>query len=371
MKKEGILLVPLYFKNKESNHQRMIFLFCTTIVLLFTISFFIPSVYADNKEKLRLEKYSEILAEGGGIHLTGNIFCEANDGNGQSYPLYNGSDSSTLLSLAKYKKIYLFAHGLYLHIRKDAPSEIELKETWGGHLDLINNQNDPYATCYFSIDTGDGFGKQQSFIGEFLFALRALVDDSELYDSMRCLYLVGFSAGVNYLKDALLTYQEHLSYNNISHEGLKPTQMRMIFLGGPHRGSSSVELARFGNMLLSALEQGEDRKIRGYEAGFNKRMQEKIMHERYRFLYSPGVKQIEDGSRDLIMLNNKFYDAITKNIKLFNIISRTDLVAPPETASLPIGKQITISSLTHSGFASRNLDPELKLHLQKLYSTQQ
>lgn len=290
------------------------------------------------------------LVQSGGIHLIGDITCETGPGDGTFGEVHAGSDADALLAVAARKKIYLYAHGFYTYPRRTKPPLSYAQETWSGHLGVVRNLGSPYAACLFIADTARGFSDNQSLIGDFLFALRALTDDPDLYDPKREIVAVGYSAGANYVKQGLVTFQRYLQANGIAPTGIEPTRMAWVFLGGVHTGTAASDLADAGIQLLNVLERSKEKEARGADANFEQRWREYLRSEREALTSSRGARQLQVGNPELVELNRNFERALTGNVRVINLVSTSDLVAPPSAASLPFVESQLLSGLAHSDF---------------------
>lgn len=290
------------------------------------------------------------LVQSGGIRLTGDITCESGPGNGTFGEIHTGSDAAALLEVAEHRSIYLYAHGFYTYPRRTKPPLSYAQDTWKGHLAVVRNLGSPYVACLFITDTARGFGDGQTLIGDFLFALRALTDDPDLYDPKREIVAVGYSAGANYVKQSLVTYQKYLRANGVEPAGIEPTRMTWVFLGGVHTGTGASDLANAGIQLLNAIQRSNEKEARGADANFEQRWREYLRSEREALTGSRGAQQLQVGNPELAELNLAFKQALTANIRVINLVSTTDIVAPPSAATLPFVPSVLLDGLSHSDF---------------------
>jgi hypothetical protein len=299
------------------------------------------------------------LVQNGRIHLTGDISCEYGSGDGASLKAYDGNDAIALLRVASQRRIYLFAHGFYPNPRRHKPPTSYAYDTWNGHLEMIRRMGAPYSACLFLSDTVLGFGDHQPLIGDFLFALRALTDDPELFLPSRVINLVGYSAGANYMKHALVRFQKHLALNTLSPQGIASTWMNMVFFAGVHNGTSSTLAARAGVMLVSGLRRGSQPQPETLEQFSEQRWNEYLQTEQEALVNSKGAQQLSIGSEDLAHLNRQFQGALTPNIQVVNIGSITDIVAPRSAFYLSYTHTQFIDGLSHSDFVGSPLPSPL------------
>jgi hypothetical protein len=311
---------------------------------------------------------AEGLVRQGHVNLTGDVSCEIGRGDGTVAPAYTGSDTEALLRVASSQHIYLFAHGFYTYPRRTKPPASYVAERWSGHLAAIRDRGEPSAACLFITDTAKGFGDQQSEVGNFLFALRGLTDDPDLYDRQREIVLIGYSAGVNYLKQGLLTYQKHLAASGVAPTGVAPTTMTIIFLGGVHQGAASSDLAQSGVLLFNELGRSRETDTRSYEEAFEQRWREFERSEREALVTSKGATQLTMNNSELRKLNRQFASALTSNLRVINIASTTDLIAPPTTTKLPFLDTVFVENFNHWDFAGPLENPKLKSLTERIYS---
>ena len=313
--------------------------------------------------------FTKQLVRAGGVNLSGNINCEYGPGNGQIYKAYDGDDAAALLHVASQKRIFLYAHGFYTNARRPRPPLAYALDTFGGHLRIARNLREPYAACLFLSDTSAGFGDQQSTIGDFLFALRALTDDPELYDESREVSLIGYSAGVNYVKQAVVGYGRHLAANGLSAGGIKPTHMTAAFLGGVHNGTDTTNLIQAGVQLLIEIDRhSESKEKHSYQDWADARWREYLRSEKEALLNSRGAMQLRVGSAALSQLNMAFRKQLTPNVRVINFASPTDYVAPLTATQLPFVTTTILNGLDHWGFVANPLGGLSRKIAQLLYS---
>lgn len=312
---------------------------------------------------------AESLVRNGPVYLTGDVVCEIGDGHGKVTDAHDGSDARALLRVASSRRIYLFAHGFWnQNPRRTKAPPSYASNTWGGHLDAIRERGEPYSACLFILDSARGFGDQQKGVGNFLFALRALTDDRDLYDREREILLIGYSAGVNYLKQGLVLYQEHLAANGIGPTGIQPTPMIFIFLGGVHQGAVVSDLLQAGVLLYNEIGRSNEREPRTYKEASDQRWREFERSEREALATSKGATQLTLNSADLARLNRAFASAITANVRLFNMASASDWVAPPDTTRLPFVETIFVEGFSHWDFVSNPRNPKTRSLTDRIYS---
>jgi hypothetical protein len=285
--------------------------------------------------------------------LTGNIRCEVGNGKGEVSEAHNGSDAVALLRVAAPGRIYLYAHGFHQSPRRPRPPLSYAMDTFRGHLGVVRRLGSPYSACLFLSDTAAGFGDHQSMIGDFFFALRAVTDDPELYDQDREIVLVGYSAGVNYIKQAVVTYQKHLRANGIGRVGLAPTRILIVFLGGVHNGASVTDFLQHIVQGVAEFLEGQEREPRNYEEASEQRWRAYQRAEVEALAASRGAWQLERGSPDLVRLNAQFEDAVAENVRILNFVSLSDIVAPPRAADLSFVRSVYLDGLSHWDFVSK------------------
>ncbi len=341
--------------------------YCQFFLFLAILVIVIPCSSATNLSHELIE-YGSYLSNSGRLDFGGDIRCVAGDGSGTTRNI-NDPNSDTLFHVAREKYIVLFGHGFYPYPNRTKPPFTYIAgNTWGRHLDALRNNGQHYSSCLFLYDTAIGFGDPQTGIGRFLFALRALTDDAELYFSNRNIVMIGYSTGVNYLKQSLLTFQKHLAVNDIKPTGLRSTNMTFVFLGGPNQGSditlSSIGAIRFIDNVMANL----DEKPNSY------RERSVISHKKYQkaerelLLSSRGMRQLKPGNRELEHLNRAFVSALTPNIRVLNFASETDFIAPPAKVQLPGIETLLVDKFSHWDFIAKPPDKRNLMFIKKLYS---
>lgn len=336
--------------------------------LVLVLACLVPgSTSAQSDWSPELEDFARTLIENGDVRLTGDVVCEHGTGEGDFTNAYQGADGEALLRVAGKKRIYLYAHGLYTNPRRPKPPLSYALDTWRSHLRAARYGGSGYAACVFVLDTAAGFGPHQATVGNFLFALRALTDDVEFYDDDREVVLIGYSAGVNYLKQGLLTFQRHLAANNLATVGLASTKMRFVFLGGVHNGTEIVSLASAGVALLDALAEAGTAEPRTYEEISARRWANLKRSERELFLASRGLRQLRLGNSTLSRLNGDFLSALTTNIRLLNVVGTRDIIAPPISTHLRSSEELLIIGARHADFVGARLGSRFDGLMATLY----
>lgn len=321
---------------------------------------------ASNRQQLLA--VAEGLMQQGRVRMTGDIECEVGPGDGTRSPAYTGSDSLALIRVASPERVYLFAHGFFPNSRQTRPPMDHVRQTWRGHLNLLRSLRRPYAACLFASDTAAGFGPNQPTIGDFLFALRALTDDADNYSPSRRITLVGYSAGVNYVKQALLTYQENLRSNGIGAVGIRPTPMDVVFFAGVHQGTRTAPLASAAVVLAGAIGRLGEAEPRTIEERWQQEFRERRRAENEALLTSRGLRQLEPGSNELFRINRAFLAALTPNVRVTNVASLADAIAPPEASSLPTVATVAVEGLTHDDFVADSIAEPFRSEIRRLYA---
>lgn len=325
--------------------------------------FVCQAVSADDSN---LRQYAENIVQAGGIVLPGNMYCEVGNGLGEYQDVYQGSTADALINVARQPQIYLLAHGFFPNPRRTKPSVDYVKTVWSGYLEPIRQSGKPYAACTFLSDTAKGFGVQQPIMGDFLFALRALTDDPELYNQNRRIYMVGYSAGVNYMKQAVVTYRDHLQLNGLPERGIALTKMKMIFLAGAHNGTDVSDLAADAVALLNVFTASLETEAENVNDRLQHRWNNYKRAERKALVSSAGARQLRSNSPALQRLNSRFIDSWQDDLVAINIFSIDDGVAGYETAHVESVKSIAMKGLGHKDFMINPLPNSLSLVLSRL-----
>jgi hypothetical protein len=206
---------------------------------------------SDNGLRGSLRSVADKLVQDGRLHLSGSVQCFLYDGRGKATEAFTNDDADTLLKIARHKSIFIFMHGLLPKPFGEKPTEQDVRETWNDHLQLLATGGQPCAACLFRSDILAGFGDNQPDLGNFIFALRWLTDQSALFDPERRITLVAHSLGGNHLKYGLLLFQRNNEASGVSKLGAGKTEMRILFLATPHRGTALTIAGAAADFIVS------------------------------------------------------------------------------------------------------------------------
>ncbi len=306
-----------------------------------------------------LLEVSQKLIEKGAIRLSGDVIVKLYNKSGQLLESSRDSDAQTLLNIASNKQIFIFIHGFELEQWGGKPRASKIEKTWKNHLQLLTSNQDigPFAVILARHNTLDGFGDHQPQIGNILFAIRWLTDDSRLYNKERQITMVGHSAGGNYAKEAYLLFRRNLTSSKVASGGRSNTQMKIMTLATPHKGTnltlkSSAGVAFFNlirDLLLKNDQYGE----------------RKMEYARYNdMIASRGFNQLRLYNSSLTNLNKNFIQKVKEagNVDVISIFSRSDKVVDSISS---VGSGISsfeINGLGHFDF----LNPSIHLNYNQL-----
>ena len=268
------------------------------------------------------------LVTEGRVHLSGDISCTLHDAAGRARDAFTSNDAAALLAVGREKSIYIFVHGFHPKQFGGRPSAQDVANTFDDYIARIKADRQAFAACMMRFDTRQGFGDHQPELGNFLHALRWLTDDPQFYDPARRIYLIGYSAGGNYIKHGVRLFQRNLEASELPAVGRAPTHMRILTLATPHMGTSAgwyagavaawweliVHYPREEAETLSELEE--------------QRWRQRLTSE-WRFIAeSPGAKQLGLAHPELLALNTELRASMTPNIEMLALVGDRDQLAP-------------------------------------------
>lgn len=311
---------------------------------------------------------ADYLVQEGKVHLSGNLSCELHGPTQNGVDAYVASDSKALLKVASRKRIYLFIHGFYVNLYDGRPPMDKIRADWRNHINLIGQQGQDFVACLFTHDTAAGFGEHQPSFGNFLFALRWLTDDPELYDSDRRILVVTHSAGFGYAKFGYLLYSQTLARNGLGKQEAALTPMRFIFLAAPHFGTESTGKARMAAGLFTMVNELLEQPVRSYDDASEKRFRERRAAAMRRMATSRGANQLEPGNQLLRQLDNQFQAVLPGNAEVVNIFSLADPIVSSRYSRLSYGENFSASTMGHSEFVAFRAGGDYARLLSEVYA---
>jgi hypothetical protein len=277
------------------------------------------------------------------VSLHGPIRCYQQV-DGAWVDMYSRSDAETLVRLVERKRIFLFIHGFYWTLDPfpdtGTPTFKYVLSLWKDHFSFVRSIDKEAVSCIVTLDSTDGFGANETSLGDFLTALRWLTDSPAFYSPDREVVVVGHSAGGNFSKQALLRLRRNWSRIPASiPEDYRTTRMSFVFLGVPHLGTSLVDLLRqvavlWGEIQAPAAYSEARQPLETVYQRIKREVEEKRIAERRRIIQSRGGEQLRDGNSGLKKLNAEFLSLLDEQTYIYNLFSPADLVAGAYTSSL-------------------------------------
>lgn len=268
------------------------------------------------------------LVTEGRVHLSADISCSLHDAAGRARDAFASNDAAALVSVARERSIYIFVHGFHPKRFGGRPAAEDVAETWSDYVATIRSNGRPFAACMMRFDTRQGFGDHQPELGNFLHALRWMTDDPQLYDPARRIYLIGYSAGGNYIKHGLRLFQRNLEASGLSPVGRAPTRMRVLTLATPHMGTSAAwhagAVAGWWEFIVHSVRD----RARTMEDLEERRWRQQLTSE-WRFIAeSPGATQLRLGHPELLRQNAELRENLTPNVEVLALVGSNDMLAP-------------------------------------------
>jgi hypothetical protein len=267
-------------------------------------------------------------------------------------PLTSGADAE-LVDLVTADRIFFFVHGLALEAEDGFLLPYQVEEQFRAHAALVASLPGRNATCFVSWRSLEWIG-QADRLARALRDVQAIAGLPAVFDANRRVVVVGYSAGGNYAKRAIVESMRPAA--GAGRQGRPRVPVTLVTMGTPHNGS---RLASMGGLALVAGMLGYAGGELPPEAALATMVAVPMIAN------LPGVRELRplSGNPSLAAINR---DYAALNHETYSVFSDGDALSPPSASTVPFARSVPVSGMSHEDFVGP-LRPELEDVLRHLY----
>lgn len=241
-----------------------------------------------------------------------------------------------LAAVASADRVVFFTHGFDMFAPDGRRTHQQVSRDFATYARLVPIAADTAATCTVRWPSVKGFGEDQPALAHALTAVHALAAARPARDAP-VISVVGFSAGGNFVKDAVV----RALADNAGEWSRRP-KLRVVTIATPHKGVPLAWIAAdTAASLLTSLTQAL-----GKDAAASLAASDQLS----RFRAERGVRQLSGaGPEDELAQLQARFERVSRRVEYFNIYSASDETVPLTSTAISDDVDFAVPAGFHFG----------------------